>query len=62
MMLSELHQLNDGFVNNTFRRDLLKCGQQFPKASVRVIEHAYKEGRFAGNACVVGIFVERRLI
>lgn len=47
---------------NTFRRDLLKRGQQFPKASVRVIEHAYKEGRFAGNACVVGIFVERRLI
>lgn len=47
---------------NTFRRDPLKCGQQFPKASVRVVEHAYKEGRFAGNACVVGIFIERRLI
>ena len=35
---------------------VVECGQQFPKASVRVIEHAKKEGRFAGNACVTGIF------
>lgn len=40
---------------------VVECGQQFPKASVRVIEHAKKEGRFAGSACAAGIFLSSPL-